>query len=436
MSNKPKSQFSPSRPLTIGFFAVLILVGGFGTWAMLSNIAGAVIASGQIVVDKNRQVVQHLDGGMVDSILVDEGDSVAKGAPLVHLDGTLLRSELAITEGQLYEMMARRGRLEAERDQADKVLFDPELIAAAASQPDVAELVAGQQRLFMARNESMIKETEQLQQRREQLQNQIDGIDVQIEAGNRQKELIESELESQQTLLDKGLAQAARVLSLQREEARLAGALGNFQAQRAESQGRIAELETEELKLWTTRREEAITRLRDLQYNEFQLTEERSALQERLARLDVRAPVSGVVYGLQIFGPKSIIRPAEPVLYLVPQDRPLVIEAQVPTIHVDQLRPDQPVILRFSAFDTRTTPDMDGYITSISPDAFQDEQSGTAYYRVEIEMPEGEIDKLPEGSVLIPGMPVDAFIRTTDRTPMSYIVEPLAEYLNRAFRES
>ncbi|MEM9128133.1 MAG: HlyD family type I secretion periplasmic adaptor subunit [Pseudomonadota bacterium] len=436
MSSKSRPKFSPARPMIIGFLTVLILVGGFGAWAVLANIAGAVIASGQIVVDKNRQVIQHPDGGVVATVVVDEGDSVSKGDLLIQLDGTLLRSELAITEGQLFEMMARRGRLEAEREDADEIVFDTELIAAADNHADIAGLVAGQDRLFQARKDSMRKEIEQLQQRRAQLQNQVSGIDAQMQAGVRQKELIESELENQQTLLDKGLAQATRVLSLQREEARLAGALGNFTAQRAESLGRIAELETEELKLLTQQREEAITRLRDLRYNELQLTEERNALLERLSRLDIRAPVSGIVYNLQIFGEKSVVRPAEAVLYLVPQDRPLVIEARVPTIHVDQIHQEQPVVLRFSAFDTRTTPDMDGYVTRISPDAFENEQTGTSYYQLEIELPEGELDKLPEGSVLIPGMPVDAFVRTDDRSPMSYIVEPLAEYISRAFRES
>ena len=431
-----KSNYSAGRPLFVGFVALLVLVGGFGGWAIFSNIAGAVIAAGQIVVDKNRQVVQHPDGGVVDAIYVDEGDQVAEGDLLIRLDGTLLRSELAIAEGQLFELMARRGRLEAEQDGLETITFEPELLEEAQHNPIVADLIAGQQRLFDARRESIFKEIEQLRQRREQLQNQVEGIDAQITAGDRQKELIEIELESQQSLLDRGLAQATRVLALQRQEAQLAGSIGNLIAQRAESLGRISELETEELKLMTQQREAAITRLRDLQYNELQLVEERAALVERLSRLDIRAPVSGVVYNLQVFGMQSVVRPAEPVLSLVPQDRPLVIEARVPTIHIDQIQQRQPVILRFSAFDTRNTPDLDGAVTRVSPDAFQDEQTRTSYYRVEIELPEGEMDKLPEGSILIPGMPVDAFIRTQDRTPMSYIVEPLADYFNRAFRES
>jgi membrane fusion protein, type I secretion system len=435
MSETKKTSFSPTRPLIVGFLALAILLGGFGTWAVMANISGAVIAAGQIVVDKNRQVIQHPDGGVVDEIFVDEGDQVTKGDLLIRLDGTLLRSDLTIAEGQLFELMARRNRLEAERDEILEITFDPDLLAIAENRPEVAQMLVGQNSLFEARRDSVIKEVEQLRQRREQLNNQVQGIEAQITANDRQKELIESELEGQQTLLEKGLAQAARVLSLQREEARLAGTVGDLIARKAEALGGVSELEIEELKLRTQRREAAITRLRDLQYNERQLTEERSALLERLNRLELRAPVSGVVYNLQVFGSSSVIRPAEEVLYLVPQDRPLVIEAQIPTIHIDQVYKDQPVQLRLSAFDARSTPDLNGSITRVSPDAFTHEQSGASYYRVEIELPEGELDKLGEGKILIPGMPVDAFIQTENRSPLGYLIRPLSGYFDKAFRE-
>lgn len=436
MSDKIKKSLSASRPLIIGSLTLLLLVGGFGTWAVLAKISGAVVASGQIVVEKNRQIIQHPDGGVVETILVQEGDTVAKDDLLIHLDGTLLHSELIIAEGQLYELMARRGRLEAERDEAAEIRFDPLVLAEARENPDIEELIGGQRRLFEARKDFVVKEVDQLRKRREQLNNQVQGIDAQMTAGARQKELIEQELVSQQALLDKGLAQATRVLGLQREEARLAGMLGDMIARRAQAVGRIAELEIEELKLRSQRRETAITRLRDLRFNELQLTEEHNVLNERMARLEIRAPVSGVVYDLKIFGSRSVIRPAEPVLYLVPQDRPLVIEARIPVIHIDQVYPGQTVVLRFSAFDARNTPDLDGLVTRISPDAFSNEQTGISYYKVEIELPEGEIDKIQDGKVLIPGMPVDAFIRTQDNSPMYYFVRPLAGYFEKAFRDS
>jgi len=224
-------------------------------------------------------------------------------------------------------------------------------------------------------------------------------------------------------------------LTLQREEASLLGQVGALKASKAQSEGRITETEIEIIKLNTNRREEAITRLRDLQFNELELREKRRSYQEKLSRLDITAPVSGVVYGLAVFAPRSVIRPADPVLFIVPQDRPLIIAAKVATIHVDQIFTGQEVSLRFSALDQRNTPELFGEVVTVSPDAFQDEKSGTAFYRAEIVLLEGEVEKLPDGVTLIPGMPVEAYLRTNDRTPLAYLVKPLSDFFNKAFRE-
>lgn len=433
MSN---AAYSARRPLLLGVFTLIVLVCGFGSWAVLASISGAVIASGQIEVDKNRQIVQHPDGGVVEEILVEEGDTVDAGALLVRLDPTLLSSELAIVEGQLFELLARRGRLEAERDGANAIRFHPEVMAIGQSAPGVRELMEGQSRLFHARLESLQKETDQLEKQRAQITRQIDGITAQEAALATQIRLISYELGNQQTLFDKGLAQAARVLALEREEARLSGQLGELAASKAQAAERITEIDIEILKLDTTRREEAITRLRDLQYNEVELVEQRRSLTERLNRLDIRAPVSGIVYGMQVFAERSVIRPADPVLYVIPQDRPLVIAARVDPIHIDQVYVTQDVVLRFSAFDSRTTPELNGRVIQVSADSFTDERSQVPYYRTEIQLSEEEYAKLPEGQALLPGMPVEAFIRTDDRSPLSYLVKPFTDYFTRAFRES
>jgi HlyD family secretion protein len=436
MTKTSKNPFSATRPILIGLLALIVLVGGFGTWGVMASISGAVVSSGKIVVDKNRQVVQHPDGGVVDAVLVEEGDTVEEGDILISLDATLLQSERTIVEGQLFELIARRGRLEAERDETDTIVFDSELVEQEKKNPMITQLTDGQLRLFDARRESTTKEVEQLQNRRNQLHNQVEGVDAQMTALERQQALIREELVNQQVLLEKGLAQASRVLSLQREEARMAGVLGSLLAQRAEALGRVAELEIEELKLGSQRREAAISRLRDLQYNELELAERRHALTERLSRMEIRAPVAGIVYNLQIFGRRSVIRPAEPVLYLVPQNRPLVIETRIEPIHVDQVNQGQSVILKFGAFDSRNTPDLEGAVTQVSADTFINEQTGASFYLVEIELLEGEIEKLPEGLFLVPGMPADAFIQTGERSPLAYILRPLSGYFNKAFRES
>jgi len=420
--------------LIIGFIALLILVGGFGAWSMLANISGAVIAMGQVEVDQNRQVIQHLDGGIVAEVLVDEGKAVDAGQVLLRLDSKDLSGELAIVEGQLYELMARSGRLQAERDGAGAITFDPELLDVAAQSPDMAELVQGQNSLFEARRQSVDKEIEQLNRRAAQTESQIAGVDAQKEALEIQLALIAEELASQQDLLDRGLAQASRVLSLQREEARLRGSIGELAANRAEAEGRVTEIEIEILKLETRRREDAITRLRDLQYNLLELKERRRLLLERLSRLDIRAPLAGIVYDLQVTTERAVIQAAQPVLYLIPQDRPLVITARVEPIHVDQVYVGQDTTLRFSTFDQRTTPELFGRIVQISPDAFTDERTQSSYYRAEVELLEGEFDKLA-GQEVLPGMPVETYIRTEERTPMAYLVKPLTDYFNRAFRE-
>ena len=422
-------------PLMLGGLALVLLVGGFGLWSVTTEIAGAVVASGQVEVEQNRQVVQHPDGGVVADIHVKDGDLVEAGEPLLSLDGTLLRSELAIVEGQFFEILARRGRLEAERDDADTITFPEELTTIAAERAEIAALITGQERLFLSRRETEANEIEQLQRRRAQIASQIEGIAAQRAASDDQLRLIEQELADLQSLLDRGLTQAGRVLALEREKARLAGAAGELDAARAEAEGKVTEIDIEILKLGSTRREEANTELRELGYRELELAERRRALIEQIDRLEIRAPVSGIVHALQVTTPRSVIRAADPVLFLIPQDRPLVIAARVAPINVDEIQIGQEVTLHFSAFDSRTTPELFGQVARISADALTDEASQLSYYRTEVVLKPDEIDKLA-GQAILPGMPVEVFIRTGERTPLAYLIKPLAEYFNRAFRES
>ena len=368
-----ENKWSARWPLLVGFLGLAILVGGFGTWAVRTQIAGAIIASGRIEVERNRQVVQHPTGGVVAKINVKEGDVVQAGDLLIELDSTRLTSQMAITEGQLYEIIARRGRLEAERDGRDTVTFLPELLDRATASEEVNELMEGQRNLFDARRESLAKAQEALEKRQSQIASQIEGIDAQSASLREQLELIEEEMGNQQSLFDRGLAQAGTLLALRRNAASLRGQLGELAANRAQAETRITETEIEALQLITQRREDAITQLRDMRYNEMELREQRAATKEELDRLDIRAPVSGIVYGLQVQTPRSVLQAAEPVLYLVPQDRPLVIAAQVEPVHIDQVLVGQQVSLRFSALDQRTTPELFGQVSLVSADAFEDE---------------------------------------------------------------
>ncbi len=427
--------WSSRQPVILGLVCVFILVAGFGIWSVTTNIAGAIVTTGQIEVEQNRQVVQHPDGGVVEEILVKESATVKAGDILIRLDGTTLQSELAIVEGQFYEVLARRARLEAERDNADLPVYSTSLISVAKARPDVANQIDGQTRLFIARRETLSKQSEQLERRNGQILSQIDGVDAQTRALNTQLRLIEQELADVQSLLAKGLAQQSRVLALEREQASLEGQLGELASTRAQAQGQMTQIDLEILRLAASRREEANTQLRDIGPTELELAERQRALIERIGRLDIRAPVSGIVLGLQFTTPRAVIRAADPVLYLIPQDRPLVIATQVPPIHIDQVFAGQPVKLVFSSFSSRTTPQLNGHVSRVSADAFNDQKSGASFYRAEIELDPGEIALL-KNLVLLPGMPVEAFIQTDVRTPMAYLLKPFTDYFSRAFRES
>jgi len=432
--SQPRPAWRMTFPALVGFAALVVLVGGLGFWSATTHIAGAIVSSGIIEVQTNRQVVQHPEGGVVGEIFVRDGDVVEAGDRLLRFDDTFIASELAIVEGQLFELLARKSRLEAERDGAAVVEL-PETYAELASEaPDIQSLLDGQRRLFTARLESLARETEQLREQLSQINSEIAGTEAQLVSQSRQLELIGEELEDQLNLLEKGLTQSSRVTALQREEAELNGNIGRLEADIARLRGQIASTEIEIFRLSTTRREEAITTLRDLQFREIELAERRITLRERMSRLDIRAPVAGVVYGSQIYALQSVVEPAQPMMFVVPQNTPLLVAARVAAIHVDQLYVGQPASLRFPTFNQRQTPELEGHVVNISADVFTDQNTGFSYYRAELLPNEDQFERL-EGQILLPGMPVEALIKTDERTPLSYLTKPLTDYFVKAFRE-
>ena len=429
------TQWSAIRPLFWGFLTMALLVGGLGAWSVFSTLAGAIIAPGQIEVSLSRQVVQHPDGGVVEDILVKEGAEVAAGDVLLRMDGSALRSESAIVENQLLELGARRARLEAQRDETDAVAFPADLQAAAETRVDAAEILAGQASLFTKQAEALRQAREQRQTRIEQIESQMDGLTAQQEAIETQTRLLGSELVTQRDLLAKGLTQSTRVSTLERELAQLKGRMGELTSAQAEAAGRITEIVIEITALITQQREKAEVELRDVAARQLELLEREGALAERILRLDVRAPASGLVLGLKVTTPQSVIRPADTLMFIVPQDRPLLMAARVPVTHVDEVRLGQEVRLVFSSLPSRTTPELVGRVTLVSADALVDERTGTTYFRTEIAIDTEALRQLGEVDI-VPGMPVDAFIRTTDRTPLSYLLKPFTDYFRNAFRET
>lgn len=434
MTETPRDRWHVRPFLLMGYATLFLLVFGIGAWGAVTRISGAIIASGAIEVEGNRQVVQHPTGGVIEAILARDGDVVASGDVLIQLEGDSLFSELGIVEGQWFEILARKGRLAAERDALDAIVFNDELTGRAETSPEIASLIAAQTQQFEARRKMQSEEESQLQERQVQISNQIVGLESLREANQQQLELLTREIDGQEALLAQGLTQIIRVLTPQRELARLRGTDGQVEASIAENRGRIAEIEIERVRLSSETREEAISELRDLEFREIELRERRLALTDQIARLDLRAPVAGVVYGSTADTLLGVIRPAEPVLYIVPQDSPLIVRTRIEAIHIDQVYIGQEANMRFSAFDMRTTPEVIGHVSAVSADVFEDERLGMRYYRADILIDDDARNLL--GSLkLLPGMPVEAFIRTEDRSPFSYFVKPLSSYFLRAFRE-
>jgi HlyD family secretion protein len=429
------ARLSIRHPVLLGLAATLVLVAGFGLWATMARISGAIVAPGQIEVEADRQIVQHPDGGVVEAILVSEGAQVAAGDPVLRLDGAALRSDLAIVEAQLLDLAGRAARLTAERDGVETLEFDADLLAEAATLAEGAAQLDGQRRLFEARQATLEEQQALWRQRIGQIVEQSNALAAQGTALATQLTLIEKELAAQRGLFDKGLAQAGTVLALQREAARLEGLLGALAAETARTRGQVTETEIELSGLATQRREAATEELRQIEPMILELTERRRALAERIDRLEIRAPVSGIVLGLQITTPRAVLRPAEPVLFIIPQDRPLVILARIAPIQVDEVAVGQAAELVFPAFSARDMPHLRGRVTLVSADALADHETGATYYTARLQLDPGEAARLGDRA-LLPGMPVEVFLQTGQRSPLAYLVKPFSDYFARAFRES
>lgn len=432
-TNQPQL-WSIRVPSIVGLLALVILVVGLGVWGIRTKLAGAVISQGIVEVQSNRQVIEHPDGGVVGEIFVRNGDSVARGDLLLQLDDTFLASENTIIESQLFELMARKTRLESERDNANGADLAARFESLLLEEQIKPELLQGQLRLFNARVDTLNQQTQQLGKQRVQIESEIEGTQAQLVSLKTQLGLIADELKDQDQLLQRGLTQASRVSALQREQASLTGEIGRLEATVARLRGQIASTEIQIVELQATRREEALTELRDVEARVVELSEQRLSLKERMSRLDIRAPVAGTVYDSQVFALQSVIQPGEPMMYVVPQDTPLIVAARVDALHVDQLHRGQEVALRFPAFNQQETPELEGRVINVSADTFTDEQTGFTFYRAEVVPDDGQLERLGEQN-LLPGMPVETMIKTDERTPFSYLIKPLADYFYRAFRE-
>jgi HlyD family secretion protein len=401
---------------------------GFG----LLSIAGAVVAPGVVNVESNYKTVQHLDGGIVDKILVRNGDRVTKGDLLLKLDETAARANHAVAMQRHGDLLVQQARLEAERDRKDTFAPPP---AASAADPNLANVVTAQRALFEARRASRSSEQEVQHQRIAQLTDETRGLESQITARQKESELNAKELAGVLPLFERGFASVQRLVPLQREAARLEGELGRLRSELSKTRGAIAEVQ---LKMAQTEKDftqGVVDELRKVQAAIAEVVEQRTTLEDKLARMAVRAPIAGRVHALAIHTEGGVIQPASPILQVIPDGERLMVDAQIAPQEIDRVRIGQPATVRLPAFNARTTPKLLGSVVNVSAAQFADQRGGS-YFTAQVAIAEGELAHLPAGHHLRPGMPAEVYIETSSRSILSYFTKPLTDALLRSFRES
>jgi HlyD family secretion protein len=427
------SRESIYRHLLTGGLIVLLLAGGVGGWAATTQIAGALIAQGSVVVDSNVKKVQHPTGGVVGKLNVQDGDRVKAGDVLVQLDDTVTRANLAIVTKGLDELAARKSRLEAERDGAETINF-PRMLLAHAEDPSVSIALSNERRLFELRRSARLGQKAQLKQRITQLQDEISGLSAQQEAKSREIALIGKELEGVRELWKNNLVQITRLTALERDAARLEGERAQLIASVAQAKGKITETELQIIQIDQDLSSEVAKDMREVDAKFGEYVERKVAAEDQLKRIDIRAPQDGVVLESKVHTVGGVIPAGDTIMLIVPESDNLQVEAKINPHDIDQVQVGQSAVLRFSAFNLRTTPEISGTVTRVAADTATDQRTGQTYYVTRIAMTKNEIARLGEVK-LIPGMPVEAFVQTGERSVMSYLMKPLQDQFMRAFRE-
>jgi HlyD family secretion protein len=433
MKVKSATRRSMRRHLVAAIVVVSVLVVGVGGWAATAVISGAVVASGSVVVDSNVKKVQHPTGGIVGELRVRDGDRVHAGDVVVRLDETVTRANLAIVTKGLGEMMARKARLESERDGLDTITFPAQLVADAGD-PDRAAAMDSESKLFNLRKTARSGQKAQLRERVAQLGEEITGLAAQQNSKSKEIALVERELAGVRDLWNKSLVQLTRLTALEREAARLDGERGQLVAAAAQAKGKIAETALQILQIDQDIASDVAKELREVDGKIGEFIERKVTAEDQLKRTDIRAPQDGTVFQLAVHTVGGVITAGDPIMLIVPEADNLSVEVKVNPQDIDQLQLNQKAILRFSAFNIRTTPEIEGVVTRISADTSTDQRTGQSYYTVRIAMAAEQIERLGEVK-LLPGMPVEAFMQTRDRTMLSYLIKPLHDQFLRAFRE-
>lgn len=422
------------RQMRLGLLVTLLLGGVGGAWSVLAHVDSAVVAPGLVVVESSVKKVSHPTGGVVGALAVREGQRVEAGDLVLRLDETVLKANLGVIMNELNALRARQARLRAERDGASAVDVPDAYARLAAEQKEVGAILQSELRLFATRVSTRQGQRSQLRERIGQLRDEITGLEEQKRAAEKQVRIAQGEMNELRGLLDKGLLQKPRVTALERELARTEGTVGELVARISQAQGRISETELQILQLEKDFASEVGRELRDVDTRIGELEERRVAAEDQLSRVEIRAPLAGVIHQLNVHTVGGVVAPNEPVTLIVPLDDKLIVEAKLSPRDIDQVRIGQPVRVRFAAFNQRTTPEINGVMSRIAADLTREQQTGFAYFVAGVSIPPDELARL-EGLKLMPGMPADVYVRTGERTPMSFLVKPFMDHMQRAFRE-
>lgn len=410
---------STGRSVRTGAAAVTVLATLVVGMSTVVSLSGAVVASGQMVVDTSVKKIQHPTGGVVGAILARDGQRVAAGETLVRLDDTQTKANLAVVTKELDELAARRAREEAERDGVEIVRF-PEDLAARAGDPDVKRLLDGELTLFMNRKSAR-------ENQKAALQEQIAGLEVQRASRVSQIEWIQKELAGVRDLWEKNLVPYSKLTALEREGARLEGERGQLISSIAETRLKIAQIDQD-------LRSETGKDLAEIRAKTGELVEKKVAAEDQMRRIELKSPLDGVIHQSQTHTVGGVVSPGETLMQVVPEHDALTIEIKLAPQDVDQVHLGQAAVVKFPSFNQRTTPELNGEISLVSADVAQDQKTGATYYIARIAVQERELERL-EGQKLVPGMPVEAFVQTGERTVMSYLTKPMRDQIARAFRE-
>ncbi|MGY4436199.1 HlyD family secretion protein [Bradyrhizobium sp. F1.13.1] len=425
---------SIQRYMIVGMIMFGLVTFGVGGWATTTQLSGAVIAQGVVVVDSSVKKVQHSTGGIVGELRVREGDRVNAGDILIRLDETQTLANATIVTNSLDELFARQSRLEAERDGEQPVFPKALLDRAKESNSQASRAITAERKLFDLRRQARSGQKAQLQEKSAQLENEIKGLTGQTEAKQKEVDLIRQELEGVRSLWQKNLVPITRLNSLERDAARLEGERSQLAGMIAQSKGKIAEIGLQIIQIDQDLRTEVGKDLIETRSKLAELGERKTAAVDQLNRVDIRAPQSGRVHELNVHTVGGVISPGEQIMLIVPDADSLAVEVKIAPRDIDQVYLGQTATMRFAAFNQKTTPEIDGEVSMVSADITQDQRAGTSYYTGRVLLKPEELAKLGSAK-LLPGMPVEVFIKTAGRTALSYLLKPLHDQAGRAFKE-